>query len=42
MSTTTASQEERTGLGSIVSAYIAKVRGGDVGSLPAILGLIAW
>ena len=28
-------------LGSIWSGYIAKLRGGDVGSLPAILGLVA-
>jgi D-xylose transport system permease protein len=28
------------GLGDIVSAYLAKVRGGDLGSLPAILGLV--
>jgi len=28
------------GLGDIVGAYLAKVRGGDLGSLPAILGLV--
>jgi D-xylose transport system permease protein len=28
------------GLGGIVRAYVAKVRGGDVGALPAVLGLI--
>jgi D-xylose transport system permease protein len=28
------------GLGDIVRAYVTKVRGGDLGSLPAILGLI--
>ena len=28
------------GLGDIVRAYLTKVRGGDLGSLPAILGLI--
>ncbi|KQW43030.1 ABC transporter permease [Nocardioides sp. Root1257] len=42
MSTTTAQDEqEQTGLSGIVSGYVAKVRGGDVGSLPAILGLVA-
>lgn len=42
MSTTTAPEEqEQRGLGGIVSAYLAKVRGGDVGSLPAVLGLVA-
>ena len=28
-------------MGDVVSGYFAKVRGGDVGSLPAILGLVA-
>jgi D-xylose transport system permease protein len=41
MSTSTTPPEEQSSIGSIVSAYVAKVRGGDVGSLPAILGLIA-
>jgi D-xylose transport system permease protein len=27
--------------GSLLSAYFAKIRGGDVGSLPAVLGLVA-
>jgi D-xylose transport system permease protein len=29
------------GLGTAVSDYLARVRGGDVGSLPAVLGLVA-
>jgi D-xylose transport system permease protein len=42
MSTTTAPEEqEQGGVGGIVSGYVAKVRGGDVGSLPAVLGLVA-
>ena len=42
MSTTTTHEDrEQSGLGGIVSAYVAKVRGGDVGSLPAVLGLLA-
>ena len=47
MSTTTASDpevapetEEKVTLGSIARAYVSKVRGGDVGSLPAVLGLV--
>jgi D-xylose transport system permease protein len=46
MSTETTPQEtvvtpqENTTLGSILRDYIARVRGGDIGSLPAILGLI--
>jgi len=42
MSQTPAAPEEspRTGFGEIVSDYLARLRGGDVGSLPAILGLI--
>ncbi|MET0952225.1 MAG: ABC transporter permease [Aeromicrobium sp.] len=41
MSTSTTTPEEQGhGLGGIVSAYVAKVRGGDVGSLPAVLGLV--
>lgn len=39
--TTPAPAEERVTLGSIARAYLDKVRGGDVGSLPAVLGLIA-
>jgi D-xylose transport system permease protein len=31
----------RATVGSVVRDYVAKVRGGDVGSLPAILGLVA-
>ncbi len=34
-------REEPPTLGSTVRAYTDKVRGGDVGSLPAILGLVA-
>ncbi|WGL50401.1 ABC transporter permease [Nocardioides sp. BP30] len=33
--------EAPTTIGGIVSGYITRLRGGDVGSLPAILGLIA-
>jgi D-xylose transport system permease protein len=40
MSTSTTPLEEQNDIRSIVSAYVAKVRGGDVGSLPAILGLV--
>ena len=45
MSTTTEAPEEAVApqdatLGSLVRDYIARVRGGDIGSLPAILGLI--
>ncbi|MDF1605576.1 ABC transporter permease [Nocardioides sp. YIM 152315] len=40
MSTATTPPVEQSSLGGIVSAYVAKVRGGDVGSLPAILGLV--
>jgi len=39
--TTQAPAEERATLGSIGRAYVDKVRGGDVGSLPAVLGLVA-
>ncbi|MBA2953074.1 ABC transporter permease [Nocardioides sp. MAH-18] len=39
--TTQAPPEERASLGSIARGYLDKVRGGDVGSLPAVLGLIA-
>ncbi len=35
----TAAQEQRT-VGSIFQGYVEKVRGGDVGALPAILGLV--
>ncbi|MFC7497336.1 MULTISPECIES: sugar ABC transporter permease [unclassified Nocardioides] len=38
---TTAPTEERATLGTIGRAYVEKVRGGDVGSLPAVLGLLA-
>ncbi len=31
----------RQHLGSIARDYLAKVKGGDVGSLPAVLGLVA-
>jgi len=31
----------RGAMGSIVAAYVARLRGGDVGSLPALLGLVA-
>jgi D-xylose transport system permease protein len=41
MSTPVTPVEEQNTLGAIVRAYVAKVRGGDVGSLPAILGLLA-
>ena len=33
--------EQGDTLGTMVSAYLAKIRGGDVGSLPAVLGLVA-
>jgi len=39
--TTPPAEEQQTDLGGIVRAYVAKVRGGDVGSLPAVLGLVA-
>lgn len=39
--TTPPAEEQKNDLGGIVSAYLAKVRGGDVGSLPAVLGLLA-
>jgi D-xylose transport system permease protein len=32
--------EERATVGQLVSEYVARVRGGDVGALPAVLGLI--
>ena len=32
--------DERATFGGIVRAYVVKIRGGDVGSLPAILGLL--
>jgi len=47
MSTTTAPQQERQdepvdeSVGGIVRSYFTRLRGGDVGALPAILGLIA-
>lgn len=31
---------QASGLGGIARAYVAKVRGGDVGALPAVLGLV--
>jgi D-xylose transport system permease protein len=34
-------EEAPTTLGGILSAYFTRLRGGDVGSLPAVLGLIA-
>jgi D-xylose transport system permease protein len=45
MSTATApapapEHDDRGSFGAIVSDYLAKIRGGDVGSLPAILGLV--
>jgi D-xylose transport system permease protein len=45
MSTTTARPqgtvpEDRGSFGAILRDYVAKVRGGDIGSLPAILGLV--
>lgn len=40
MSTQVTPIEEQSTLPVIVRAYVAKVRGGDVGSLPAILGFI--
>jgi D-xylose transport system permease protein len=39
--TTSATPPPKVTMGDVVSGYFAKVRGGDVGSLPAILGLIA-
>ena len=39
--TVTGRHGDRPGLGGIVRDYLVKVRGGDVGSLPAVLGLIA-
>ena len=36
----TAADEERSSLGTIFRDYVARIRGGDIGSLPAILGLI--
>ena len=41
MSGQTPAVEEHASLGSIGRAYVEKVRGGDVGSLPAVLGLLA-
>lgn len=35
------SSSTQPGLGDIVGAYLTKIRGGDVGSLPAVLGLVA-
>ncbi len=35
-----AAQSQSAGLGDVARAYLVKLRGGDVGSLPAILGLI--
>jgi D-xylose transport system permease protein len=32
--------QRETGLGAALSEWVAKVRGGDVGSLPAVLGLV--
>ncbi|WP_028645256.1 sugar ABC transporter permease [Nocardioides sp. URHA0020] len=40
MSTSTTPPEEQNTIGSLTSAYLAKIRGGDVGSLPAVLGLV--
>jgi D-xylose transport system permease protein len=37
----TTTPEEQNSLRGIANAYVARVRGGDVGSLPAILGLVA-
>jgi D-xylose transport system permease protein len=37
---TTAAPEERASVGTIVRDYVARVRGGDIGSLPAVLGLV--
>jgi D-xylose transport system permease protein len=34
-------REQSTTLGEAVSAYVRRVRGGDMGSLPAVLGLVA-
>jgi D-xylose transport system permease protein len=33
-------EEDDESFGSIVKGYVTKVRGGDVGSLPAVLGLV--
>ncbi len=33
-------EQPRVTVGTLVSDYVAKIRGGDVGSLPAILGLV--
>ena len=38
---TAAAEPVRGGLGEAFGNYIARVRGGDVGSLPAVLGLVA-
>ena len=38
---TAAAERARGGLGEAFGNYIARVRGGDVGSLPAVLGLVA-
>ncbi len=38
---TAADRDDRPGLGDIFRDYLVKVRGGDVGSLPAVLGLVA-
>lgn len=38
---TTPAAEEQATLGSLARGYVDKVKGGDVGSLPAILGLVA-
>ncbi len=35
-----ADPEARAGVGALLSDYIAKVRGGDVGALPAVLGFL--
>jgi D-xylose transport system permease protein len=34
------SEEEDTSFGGIVGSYVTRVRGGDVGALPAVLGLV--
>ena len=34
-------EDERVTLGTIFRDYVTKVRSGDVGSLPAVLGLVA-
>ena len=36
-----AAQSSSASLGDVARAYVVKLRGGDVGSLPAILGLVA-